>query len=896
MGHVCTNSAQRRHGGSKRACHEGRALLFSACVQLAPAPWRAFSAQTCRDLAQRRRKPPGYIGKGRRANGAGHKPAGQARSARSTYHEVRPARNGREAAFCDRQPAASERPIPVSHVRPSMSAACTVLFSQKKQQTEIQSQNLYAYCDDFSTYGISSQSFTIQGVEEPDQRAWARAGECDGALPSEAMEAPPPPDEAGNYDTLVPAPPAPVAPPDPHAHSANAASTPTAAEGGAGAAHGPAAAPQAASSRVDARVRDQSLDEKFLVMLWLKKQGFLQTYDLVKQESRLNRRVEDIAQVLNSEPFNHMGKCWLRAQGYRDRELANEYYAMFPNHPEQMNPETRALREQFYADNVGLFFGAHVAVHDYVACYQRLRTFVTTCKPVYREELRPLLFPVLVHLVLELIHKDKDGTKVKAAHQLLDLAAADHSVQHREQYLILRGLFRWEHVTQSSLWRQFAPPYRETSEANTVVLSPNALDLIRWHVREQTLTHHVTILTRIVYLKVNITVRGQCGPVPPRLSLVSDVWEVSSDLTSTYLPAWSLASTKGAMGGRGPGERGTTLLDLPLKDEEMWDAAVGERLANMLDEARRAAELAAVKNTQEALDAARAEAAAAEAAGGVGEEQAAAVAAAEAAAAAASAAVAASAAAGKRKSDEAEEPREESKGGKAKKKKKGKGGEGSAQSGSTVKAKSGAKDSAGPAGAAPAAAHAGRKAVPRPKLEPKLVERLAGMCSQRVTVGARSLPSVCMYTLYNCEDSLTNACVSIDGSILAACLSDSTVSIWNMDPVGTSGGAVGGGAGAASGAGGPGGSGGLGGIGGWSGVARLGRRDGLGDRGGGAAWGQGANDKKVTELWGGGPTSWALGAGQVADADEAARMKRCVGTTLRGHSGAVYAASISLDG
>ena len=69
-----------------------------------------------------------------------------------------------------------------------------------------------------------------------------------------------------------------------------------------------------------------------------------------------------------------------------------------------------------------------------------------------------------------------------------------------------------------------------------------------------------------------------------------------------------------------------------------------------------------------------------------------------------------------------------------------------------------------------------------------------------------------------------------------------------------------------------------------------------GRSGGGAAWGQGANDKKVTELWGGGPTSWALGAGQVADADEAARMKRCVGTTLRGHSGAVYAASISLDG
>ena len=70
---------------------------------------------------------------------------------------------------------------------------------------------------------------------------------------------------------------------------------------------------------------------------------------------------------------------------------------LISNHPEQMNPETRALREQFYADNVGLFFGAHVSVHDYVACYQRLRTFVTTCKPVYREELRPLLFPVLVH-------------------------------------------------------------------------------------------------------------------------------------------------------------------------------------------------------------------------------------------------------------------------------------------------------------------------------------------------------------------------------------------------------------------------------------------------------------------------------------------------------------------
>ena len=59
-----------------------------------------------------------------------------------------------------------------------------------------------------------------------------------------------------------------------------------------------------------------------------------------------------------------------------------------------------------------------------------------------------MLYPVLVQLVLELIQYET-GDRLKAAHQLLDFAAADHSLQHREHYLILRGLFRWEHVQQS---------------------------------------------------------------------------------------------------------------------------------------------------------------------------------------------------------------------------------------------------------------------------------------------------------------------------------------------------------------------------------------------------------------------------------------------------------------
>ena len=75
-----------------------------------------------------------------------------------------------------------------------------------------------------------------------------------------------------------------------------------------------------------------------------------------------------------------------------------------------------------------------------------------------------MLYPVLVQLALELIQSDKDNTRVRAAQQLLDLAAADHSVQHREQYLILRGLFRWEHVTQSSLYAEFSVTARESGE------------------------------------------------------------------------------------------------------------------------------------------------------------------------------------------------------------------------------------------------------------------------------------------------------------------------------------------------------------------------------------------------------------------------------------------------
>jgi hypothetical protein len=45
-----------------------------------------------------------------------------------------------------------------------------------------------------------------------------------------------------------------------------------------------------------------------------------------------------------------------------------------------------------------------------------------------------------------------------------------------------------------------------------------------------------------------------------------------------------------------------------------------------------------------------------------------------------------------------------------------------------------------------------------------------GICAHRVCVNESALPSICMYTLFNCEESLTNADISVDGSILAVCM------------------------------------------------------------------------------------------------------------------------------
>ena len=56
---------------------------------------------------------------------------------------------------------------------------------------------------------------------------------------------------------------------------------------------------------------------------------------------------------------------------------------------------------------------------------------------------------------------------------------------------------------------------------------------------------------------------------------------------------------------------------------------------------------------------------------------------------------------------------------------------------------------------------------------------MATYMHNRCTVHERALPSVCMYTLLNCADSLNGADVSVDGSILAACLADSTGSTFS---------------------------------------------------------------------------------------------------------------------
>jgi len=180
---------------------------------------------------------------------------------------------------------------------------------------------------------------------------------------------------------------------------------------------------------------------------------------------------------------------------------------------------------------------------------------------------------VLVQLVLELIQSDMgDNTRLKAAHELLDFAAADHSLQHREHYLILRGLFRWEHVQQSSLYKEFALTQRE-SESNTVVLSPIAFQLICSHTRNESVTHQVNILMRTLYLKINVVVDmgGLTGPTTPELGLIPDTWSVDADLHSTYIPAWCLGASKAA--GTAAADKGGVGWD-ELRGDESWDRDV----------------------------------------------------------------------------------------------------------------------------------------------------------------------------------------------------------------------------------------------------------------------------------------------------------------------------------
>jgi len=150
-----------------------------------------------------------------------------------------------------------------------------------------------------------------------------------------------------------------------------------------------------------------------------------------------------------------------------------------------------------------------------------------------------------------------------------------------------------------------------------------------------------------------------------------------------------------------------------------------------------------------------------------------------------------------------------------------------------------------------------------------------------------------MYTLLNCSDSLNGADVSVDGSILAACLADSTVPLWNLDPASKESS----GSGSASVAAGGGGNKGMGGVGGWQAVVSQSR--GLGAAAGGAVGaGAGAGGTKMTELFGGGASSVArsLGMASEASSEEDSRLKKRVASVLRGHSGAVYSAAISVDG
>ena len=158
MGHVCTNSAQHRHGGSKRACREGRALLFSECCSSRLPPWRAFSVHPWA-LHSADGPPLAVLAKGGRQKARDI--SQQARHAAHAANTTRCALHG----TAERPPFATVSRLPANVLfqcrtsTPSMSAVVR-RFSQSKKQAEIYSQILYAYCDDFSTFGIFSDGFT----------------------------------------------------------------------------------------------------------------------------------------------------------------------------------------------------------------------------------------------------------------------------------------------------------------------------------------------------------------------------------------------------------------------------------------------------------------------------------------------------------------------------------------------------------------------------------------------------------------------------------------------------------------------------------------------------------------------------------------------------------------
>ena len=77
-------------------------------------------------------------------------------------------------------------------------------------------------------------------------------------------------------------------------------------------------------------------------------------------------------------------------QGFRDNAtIQRTLREMFS--PDDANYlRRRPLRLQFYADNVGLFFGHNCPIHEYIGTYQRFRKFVLSSKSEYREELKAL--------------------------------------------------------------------------------------------------------------------------------------------------------------------------------------------------------------------------------------------------------------------------------------------------------------------------------------------------------------------------------------------------------------------------------------------------------------------------------------------------------------------------